>query len=89
MHQVIVSTIGPKVNAEPAKEYRPVIEYYEPRYSLLIRAHVIGHCLKHHGNEVFLIVQPFASSVCGEWVSMPDDGTTLSICASKMIAQVS
>jgi hypothetical protein len=83
----IVSIIDHEVNAEPAKEYRPVIEYYEPRYSLLIRAHVIGHII--HMDQVNLIVQPFASSFCGEWVSMPDDGTTLSICASKMIAQVS
>ena len=83
----ILTPFVSEVNAEPAKEYVPVIEYYEPKYSLLIRAHVIGHVI--HKDTVNLIVKPIASNFCGNWVDMPNDGTTLSICASKMIAQVS
>lgn len=88
MPTTILKPFVSEVNAElPPQDYKPVIEYYEPKYSLVIRAHVIGHVI--HKDTVRLIVQPIASKFCDAWVDMPDDGTTLSICASKMIAQVS
>lgn len=88
MLTVIVSPVIPEVNAEPPQpDYKPVIEYFEARYNLVIRATVIGHIICK--DSVNLIVQPFASAIDGVWCDMQPDGTTLSICASKMIAQVS
>lgn len=87
MYTPIVTTIGPEVNAESCPEnYIPIIEYFEPKYGLLIRAKVIGFYFVN--GDVFLTVHPVATSCCGMWVGYEDDGTTLSICAAKMIGQV-
>lgn len=88
MPMSILTPFVTEVNVEVRPEaYTPVIEYFEPKYDLLIRARVIGFYSVN--GEVFLTVQPTATSFCGVWVGYDDDGTTLSICASKMTGQVS
>lgn len=89
MSSVILTPFVTEVNAEPRpEEYKPVIEYFDSRHNLIIRAHVIGHIISN--DEVYLIVQPLGYHACGQWVGVDTDDTAFKICTTKlMIGQVS
>ncbi len=84
----IVSTRVPEINPEVRPEdYKPVIEYFDPRHNLIIRANVLDFCLINF--EVYLIVQPIGYHACGQWVAVDSDDTAFKVCTTKlMIGQV-
>lgn len=84
MSTVILEPFVTEIKSEPTpQDYKPVIEYFDTRHNLIIRANVLDFCLINF--EVYLIVQPIGYHACGQWIAVEPDDTAFKVCTTKLI----